>query len=66
MKLPGQPQMMHIGTMELVCDLAYEIARLNLQIALDSEKHTRLLEDAKMAMEADAAARLARRGGRPG
>jgi len=61
MRLPGQPQLMHIGTMELVSDLAYEVARLNLQIALDSEKHTRLLEDAKMAIEGQMLAKMAQR-----
>lgn len=32
MQLPGQPQMMHIGTMSLVLDLYKEVQRLQAEL----------------------------------
>jgi len=35
MELPGQPQMMHMGTSFLICDLWREICRLTTQAPRD-------------------------------
>lgn len=37
MKLPGQPQVIHIGTLELIADMQTELARMNLELALEKE-----------------------------
>lgn len=58
MKLPGQPQMMHIGTLELVADLAHEVAKLGLALALCRENNETLTSALAGAQDA---ARLQRR-----